>query len=257
MRAWFAGAAFARHRHDSYAIGVTESGVQRFWYRGSVRDSTRGDVVVLHPDEMHDGYAGTRQGFGYRIVYLEPALVAQALAGMKARRALPFVAQPVLRSKELRALIRFAHDVELEPLACDAIVLALAEALCRASGGRLPEAGGAGRRIDLRAVERARELIHRTPQRPLRSHELEAASGLSRFDLARQFRARFGASPYRYALVRRLEWARERLGPRPLAQLALDAGFSDQAHFTRAFRGAFGLPPGRYLALLAATRSRR
>lgn len=254
MRAWFAGAAFARHRHDSYAIGVTECGVQRFWYRGSVRDSTPGDVVVLHPDELHDGYAGTRQGFGYRIVYLEPALIAQALAGMKPRRALPFVAQPVLRSEELRTLIRFAHDVELEPLACDAIVLKLAEALCRASGGPVPEAG---RRIDLRAVERARELIHRTPQRPLRSGELEAASGLSRFALARQFRARFAASPYRYALMRRLEWARERLGPRPLAQLALDAGFSDQAHFTRAFRGAFGLPPGRYLALVAATRSRR
>src|SRR6185436_14774828 len=78
LQAWFAGAAYARHRHDTYAIGVTDSGVQCFGYRGGSHASTPGEVLVLHPDEPHDGYAGTGQGFGYRIVYLEPALVSEA-----------------------------------------------------------------------------------------------------------------------------------------------------------------------------------
>jgi transcriptional regulator GlxA family with amidase domain len=34
-----------------------------------------------------------------------------------------------------------------------------------------------------------------------------------------------------------------------MAELALAAGFVDQAHFTRMFRGTFGLPPGRFAAL--------
>jgi AraC-like DNA-binding protein len=34
-----------------------------------------------------------------------------------------------------------------------------------------------------------------------------------------------------------------------LADAAADAGFADQAHFTRHFRRAFGMPPGRWLAL--------
>ena len=71
LRAWFGGRAFARHRHDTYAIGVTETGVQTFDYRGRVERSTPGEVVVLHPDEMHDGRAGTDAGFGYRIVYVD------------------------------------------------------------------------------------------------------------------------------------------------------------------------------------------
>src|SRR5512142_1998489 len=45
LRAWFGGRAFSRHRHDTYAIGVTEAGVQTFDYRGRVEHSTPGQVV--------------------------------------------------------------------------------------------------------------------------------------------------------------------------------------------------------------------
>ena len=84
----------------------------------------------------------------------------------------------------------------------------------------------------------------------VRSAELETVSGIGRYELARQFRVAHGKSPYRYSLLRRLDFARQRLGDgTPLAELALDAGFTDQAHFTRMFRSAFGLAPGRYLAL--------
>jgi len=76
---------------------------------------------------------------------------------------------------------------------------------------------------------------------------------MSRYELARQFRASYGTSPYRYSLMRRLDFARSRLreGAR-LADLALSAGFADQAHFTRMFRSAYGVTPGRYARLHAA-----
>ena len=40
FRAWFSGEAYQKHRHDTYAFGVTDSGVQVFDYRGSVHAST-------------------------------------------------------------------------------------------------------------------------------------------------------------------------------------------------------------------------
>src|SRR5437762_9020784 len=79
LRAWFSGRAYTRHRHDTYAIGVTEVGVQTFDYRGRVESSRPGQVVVLHPDEPHDGRAGAEGRFGYRIVYVEPARIAAAV----------------------------------------------------------------------------------------------------------------------------------------------------------------------------------
>ena len=62
VEARFAGAPFGRHRHDSYAIGLTVDGVQTFGYRGARRASLTGEVFVLHPDEAHDGAAGTPGG---------------------------------------------------------------------------------------------------------------------------------------------------------------------------------------------------
>ena len=50
---------------------------------------------------------------------------------------------------------------------------------------------------------------------------------------------------------------RERiLRERPLVEVAGDAGFADQAHFTRAFKSAFGLTPARYRALRKGQDSR-
>jgi len=252
LSAWFAGAAYQKHHHDTYAIGVTDSGVQVFDYRGSVRVSTPGQVVVLYPDEVDDGRAGTDEGFGYRIVYVEPCLLTDALRTFRGRPyPLPFVSEPVSTNTMLSRAIDTAFHASLEPLAVDSLIVDLAQGLMAA------ERGGAGsvvsRRVDVRAIERARQFLDAEKTRVVHSRELESVTGLTRYDLARQFRIMCGTSPYRYLLMRRLDFARERIHrERPLVEVAFDAGFADQAHFTRAFRSAFGLTPGRYRALRAS-----
>lgn len=247
LRAWFRGRAFARHRHDTYAIGVTEAGVQMFDYRGRVERSTPGQVVVLHPDEAHDGRAGGEDGFGYRIVYVEPARIAAAVRAIRGRPApLPFAREPVSRNPMLARAVTAAFQAPAEPLALDALVLRLAEGLIHGDDGPPP---AMPHRLDHAALDRARAFLD--GQRAIvRSAELEAVTGLSRYELARQFRTRYGTSPYRYSLLRRLDFARGRLRAGTLlADLALAAGFADQAHFTRMFRSAYGVTPGRYARL--------
>jgi hypothetical protein len=60
------GSGFETHRHDSYTIGMTTAGVQRFRYLGTRQTSLPGELVILYPDETHDGVPGTDDGFGYR-----------------------------------------------------------------------------------------------------------------------------------------------------------------------------------------------
>src|SRR2546427_13198524 len=71
---YLSACAFEPHRHDTYAIGLTTAGVQIFRYRGSRRICLPGQLHVLHPDETHDGAAGTDAGFGYRILHIPPEL---------------------------------------------------------------------------------------------------------------------------------------------------------------------------------------
>ena len=250
LQAWFSGRGFDPHRHDTYGIGLTDSGLQVFDYRGATRASRPGQVVVLHPDERHDGRAGTPDGFAYRIVYVAPARIAEAARAIRGHpTALPFVREPVGAHAGLAGAIRAAFRREPEPLAIDDVVLRLTEALLAAD----PSAGAAAPlRLDHAAIARARGLLDAETTRVVRSVELEAAAALSRYELARQFRAALGTSPYRYSLLRRLDAARARLRDRePLAEVALTAGFADQAHLSRMFKAAFGVTPARDRALAA------
>jgi len=248
--AFFAGHAFDPHRHDSYAIAITLGGLQAFGYRGAEQRSLPGQAVVLHPDEKHDGHAGSEVGFRYRILYIAPRLIRDALGD---EHPLPFVPEAVSNDSRLIAALRLAlDDFEelLEELQVNQIVLELAEALV-ALDSSLP-----ARRplpADHLAVERARALLEEKLEEPLRSEALEAATGLDRYSLARQFRAALGTSPYRYRVMRRVDRARRLIeAGQTLSDAALASGFADQSHMTRHFRKAYGLPPGRWAAMTRA-----
>ncbi len=249
IEAFFAGHGFDPHRHDTYAIGFTIHGVQSFRYRGASEHSVPGQVFVLHPDETHDGRAGTSAGFRYRIVYVEPRLVRDALDA--ARYPLPFVRETVSNNRRLAAAIAPALDDldrPLEDLQRDQIVLDLADALAAA------DASIAGRKLSARhwrAVDKARDMLDASLRTGVTSAALEAVTGLTRYTVARHFRACLGTSPYRYLVLRRLDRARAliRQGA-PLVEAALASGFADQSHMTRHFRKAYGLPPGRWAATM-------
>ena len=247
VEAFFSGHAYDPHRHDTYAIGYTLEGVQSFRYRGINESSLAGQVFVLHPDETHDGHAGTADGFHYRILYVAPGAVRDALDD---GRALPFVRDTVSSNRRIVAAIAPALvdlDRPLEELQRDQVIASLADALAAADPSMPPRRLSAR---DWQAVRRAREVLDASLTGGIGSAELEVATGQTRYALARHFRACLGTTPYRYLVMRRLDRARAliRQGA-SLANAAIASGFADQSHMTRHFRRAYGLSPGRWAAL--------
>lgn len=112
----------------------------------------------------------------------------------------------------------------------------------------------------------ARIRAGRALQAPLRWALQQLAGGEARIDtLARDsgyshrgfialFREAAGMSPKRYARVQRFQQALAALqaGTATLAELAVAAGYSDQAHMTREFQAMAGLSPGAYRGLAPA-----
>lgn len=247
--------AYARHRHDSYTIALTESGVQEFGYRRNVHRSLPGQVLVLHPDELHDGRPGTEAGFSYRTLYIAPERIYEAARAECGRPvALPFVATPVMDDPLLARAIAQAFDGPLEPLRADELVQTACASLLRAARlqGHESPSGMANKQRALSepVLTRAREFLDAHFTRIVAADELERECGESRYALAAQFKRRYGTSPYRYLLMRRLQFVRSQLGAgsststnTSLADLALQAGFADQAHMTRMFKSAYGLTP--------------
>lgn len=254
IEARFFGEAFTPHRHDTYALGVTLHGVQTFRYRGTLRYSTPGKVIVIHPDELHDGGAGTEDGLRYRMLYLEPTLLRQALPpGME----LPFVPDPVVSDTALlRALLTSLEDLqtELEELAVDQLVEDIAACLSR----HTQRAGRITSTIDTSRMTLVCDYLAANADRAISSRELETVADLDRFEIARQFRRHFGTSPHRFLIMRRLAWARNLIERgHPLAEVAVETGFADQSHLNRQFKKAFGVTPGRWHLLTSRdTKSR-
>jgi AraC-like DNA-binding protein len=251
LQAWFGARGFAPHRHDTYGIALTDHGVQTFDYRGATERSLPGQVTVLHPDEKHDGRAGTDGGFGYRIVYVAPVHIGAAVRAITGQPTpLPFVREPIAVSPILARAVTDAFRLRLEPLARDSLIVRLAEGLL-AGDPSLPTVDRPPR-PHLPALARARDFLD-CRHTMVRSAELENVTGLTRYELARQFRAVYGTSPYRYSLLRRLDVARAGLRRgEQVVNVALAAGFADQSHFSRKFASTYGMPPGRYVVLHAA-----
>ncbi|SEJ74323.1 AraC family transcriptional regulator [Achromobacter sp. NFACC18-2] len=247
IEAYFGGHGYDMHRHDTYAIGRTLAGVQSFHYRRGLRHSLPGGTLVLHPDEAHDGQAGTEAGFHYRMIYVEPALIQQILGG----RPLPFIRDGISDDPRLYAAsdaLLQATGQAIDPLQEDDALFELAHALCAAAGRKT------GRRLpDHAAAERARQYVHASLGQAITLDDLARAAGADRWRLSRDFRALFGTSPYRYVMLRRLDLARRLIAAgSPLAQAAADAGFTDQSHLTRRHVQAYGMPPDRWRRMLRA-----
>lgn len=237
--------AYAPHRHDTYVFALTCSGIQCFDYRGETRVSHPGELVILHPDEQHDGRAGTDEGFHYRGISIDPAALQLVLNG----RALPFIDGGVTQDQRLIDVISPLLTDMTAPIQAaefEAALADLADAMLAAAGTTVSTPIA-----DHRAAQMARNIIIDTPERVISLAELETVTGQNRWQLSRDFRALFGTSPYRFGQMRRLDRARALLREsRRLAETAYATGFADQSHLTRDFKKTYGITPKAWQALV-------
>ena len=234
--------AFSPHRHDTYTVALTLAGVQTFNYRREKRYSLPGQVLILHPDELHDGHCHDEAGFSYQAAYVPPAHVQAVLGGAE----LPFVAGGVSTDPALigAAFTMVVDCVGVEdPGAYEDALYDLAQAMNNAGSAAAIE-----RIANRKAVWQAREFLDAAVVVGARLDELEQVTGCDRWQLSRDFRALLGTSPYRYLQHRRVDLAKRLLREgATLADAAHGAGFADQSHFGRTFRKAVGLTPKDWL----------
>lgn len=262
MHAHFRGHVYHRHSHETYSLGVTESGAQGFTCRGAGHVSTAGLVMAFNPDDPHDGHAATGNGFTYRMIHMAPDLLTDLLADRTgAPPAMPLFAAPVIADPALAGAVRRLHRLltgpasSLERSERPAAVAALAAR--HATGPRQadrphPRPAGLTAGDQARAADRIRSFLSGEYAAQATLADLAEVAGCSRFAAYRAFRGRFGLSPSDYQRQLRLRAARRALtGGTAVADVAAATGFADQAHLTRWFRRCYGITPGAYRAACA------
>jgi AraC-like DNA-binding protein len=132
------------------------------------------------------------------------------------------------------------HD-DVSPLAVEGLVLELL-AECSRSPGEVPHTHPP------RWLDRVHELLHDRFSENLSLVEVAATAGISADHLARSFRRCHGCTVGEYVRRLRVEFACRRLAASelPLVEIALDAGFTDQSHFTKTFKRLMGVTPAAF-----------
>ena len=94
-------------------------------------------------------------------------------------------------------------------------------------------------------VTRVRAFIDKNLHRTIHTQDLSAVARRSPAHFSRSFKLTFGEPPHAYVVKRRLEKACHLMmtSAASLSDIALSAGFSDQAHLCKLFRQAFGQSP--------------
>jgi AraC family transcriptional regulator len=97
-------------------------------------------------------------------------------------------------------------------------------------------------------LKRVLEYLHNNLGEDLSLHQLAGLVNLSAFHFSRLFQNTLGLAPHQFVLQLRLERAQRLLRQQhvSLTRIAAELGFSDQAHFSKAFRKATGVSPREY-----------
>ena len=220
---------FDRHFHDTYSFGLILSGVERCDVRRSRQFFEAGAVPMFNPGEVHDGGPATEEGWSYRMVYLDPALV-------EGERIFPSAQRRDAPARNAVCRVFAAIDCGSELGFEEALSGALEILLDKADRDRGTPT----------ALSKVRELIDAHCCEPLRLHDLCQVIGNSPTRLLRAFEAAYGLTPHRYQQSRRIAKARRMiLAGTPLADVASACGYADQSHLNRWFLRIHGTTPGR------------
>ncbi len=244
---------YATHTHDALLVAVTEAGGAEIKASGVPDEVQPAALLVVNADEPHSSRMLRSRRWRYRSLYLD--LQALTLVGEAVGiRGLPSFDEKVLHEADLIQDFLQLHR------ALDGGKDSLREReMLVAAFGRLVRRHGRQRRHvplpprDQRLLDRALRLIRDRYAERLTLEDLADPLALTQYQLIRLVARGTGMTPHAYLVQTRLDAARDLLRRgRPIADIALMAGFYDQPALTKHFKRALGITPLQYARAVGA-----
>lgn len=237
------------HFHDTWAVGVVETGLLRLETARGEWVGGPGTILAFAPGEIHSAEALSANGYRYRMVYPGADLVREIGVSDGAHTVDRPFRIPVFTDHGLAETLTRAHRPLMDgcwDASAESRLVSALRSLWRTHGESeaIDEPHHPG---DLDAVERARDYLGARLSKQVRLAAVATECGMSSFQLIRVFHRVLGVTPYAYLVQLRVNRARDLLHQGVnVSEVAYSCGFSDQSHLTRVFKKAVGVPPGTY-----------
>jgi AraC-like DNA-binding protein len=239
----------ALHTHEQYQITLALDAHAVVDGRGRRTVLPSGGIAVVDPLDSHGADAEHEGRWRARVLLVGTSLMDEVVRELgEPPGRLPSFPRTVIEDARL--------STELALVSCGApnasaleVETRLFRALVRLAQGHAGRGRSEATRVPrhVTGVARVRDFLRAHVVDSVSLTELSVVSGLSKYYLLRAFRRAMGLSPHEYQMQLRLARARRliELGQAP-SVVAYSAGFADQSHLTRRFKGYFGYTPARY-----------
>ncbi|WP_085583517.1 MULTISPECIES: AraC family transcriptional regulator [unclassified Pseudomonas] len=239
---------YARHSHAHFSIGAITAGRSTYVHEQSQHEVAAGTVVLMNPGDVHACNPIDDQPWSYLMLYVETPWLTDLQHQLGFSADLEFRRFCATRSndpglfRDLQALYRILVDDQQDVLRKESAAVEFFSDLQT----RLNPAAAPVREPNSK-LEHAAAFIRAHCTQLLSLDDICAAAQLSPSYLIRAFKQHYGMTPHAYVVNQRIQFARERLRSGQLiADVALEAGFADQAHFQRVFKQHLAATPGQY-----------
>jgi AraC-like DNA-binding protein len=249
LQGFYVDHTFPRHSHDYYVICLVERGFQSFTHQGTKHFTPPGGVILINPGAVHTGEAVDEQGFEMLCLYPTVAHMQTVLEGLTgSQHAPPFFADVRIDHPWVADSIRGLHRAltgDAGALECESRLTWTLAQLVKRYADPHPEESKLG--PERKAIRQACRYIEERFAEGVSLTQLAEQVSLSPYYLLRVFRAQVGMPPYAYLESVRIRQAQRLIeAGRPLAEVAVQAGFSSQSHLTHRFKQIIGVTPGQY-----------
>ena len=239
---------YTRHSHEHFSIGAITAGCSTYLHEQSECQVSAGTVVLMNPGDVHACNPLDDQPWSYLMLYVETPWLTdlQHQLGFSPDLAFRRFSITHVDDADLFAGLKGLYDVLVDDQhdilrKHSAAVEFFTDVQQRLNPGDQPL------REPNFKLERAAEYIRDNFTQLLKLEDICAAAQLSPSYLIRAFKQHYGMTPHAFVLNQRIQFARERLRRGKLiADVALEAGFADQAHFQRVFKQHLAATPGQY-----------
>jgi AraC-like DNA-binding protein len=239
---------YAKHAHETFSVGTVTQGRSSYLNEKNREQIGAGTVVLMNPGDVHACNPLTGQPWSYRMFYVDVAWLSelQQQLGFSHNQSLRAFSAILSHDPVLYHGLNHLYDLLSDPQA-DTLHKHCALLDCFSELQQRLEPAPQRRREDNPRIRLAAEFIHEHCTQPLKLDDICAAAGLSASYLTRAFRRGYGMTPHSYLINSRIQYAQTRLRRGgEIAEVALAAGFADQAHFQRAFKQLLAATPGQY-----------
>jgi AraC-like DNA-binding protein len=261
LHATYINHCFTKHIHDCFAIGVIERGALKFSYRGQRLVAPAGYINLVIPGEAHDGSAASGEGWTYRMFYLDPGLLQQAVYEISGKmQKSPYFTAGVINDDGLAGYIRTVHqsleDAAIPLIEQESLLLIMLIAFISRHAQERLSMRSVGK--ENQAVTLVREYIEDTYTQNSSIKDLASLCNLSPFHLIRVFREYIGVPPHIYLKQVRIKRAKALLAKGfSMAFVAHEAGFTDQSHFSKQFKQITGITPNKYSNIIQESSAKK